>query len=101
MEPEKCELMPTSTELLAGTTPRGFDVTLRPARPSPEARHTRNARNPLPDFREQLDVGTNVVVRQVAEERLENPDEAWFVAKVEEKPKKLEGECREDEVSKM
>ena len=35
-------------------------------------------------------VGTNVIVRQAAEERLENPDEAWFLAKVEEKPKKLE-----------
>ena len=32
----------------------------------------------------------NVVVRQAAEERLENPEEAWFVAKLEEKPKKLE-----------
>ena len=31
-----------------------------------------------------------MVIQQAAWERLENPDEAWFVAKLEEKPKKLE-----------
>lgn len=90
LDPENCELMPTNTELQAGTTPRGFDVHLHPARPSPEARHTRNARNPLPEFCESIAVGENIVVRQATEERLENPNEAWFLAKVEEKPKKLE-----------
>ena len=82
--------MPINTELRAGTTPRGFDVTLHPAHPSPEARHTRNARNPLPDFCEQMSVRNNIIVRMAEEERLENPGEEWFVARVEEKPRKLE-----------
>ena len=62
---------------------------LHPARPSPEARHTRNARNPLPEFCQQIAVRDNIIVRQAEEERLENPGEEWFVAKVEEKPRKL------------
>ena len=87
---ENCELVPTNTRLGAGTTPRGFNVILHPARPSPEARHTRNARNPLPEFCQQIAVRDNIIVRQAEEERLENPGEEWFVAKVEEKPRKLD-----------
>ena len=72
---ENCELMPINTELGAGTTPRGFDVTLHPACLSPETRHTRSARNLLPEFFGQIAVRNNIIVWQVAEERLENPGE--------------------------
>ena len=81
--------MPTNTELRAGTTPRGFNVTLHPERLSLEASHTLNARNPLPEFCEQIGVGNNVIVQQATEKRLKNPVEAWCVVKVEEKPRKL------------
>ena len=68
----------------AGTTPKASNVVLLPARPTPEIRHTRNARNPLPEFCKKLKVGDNVIVRVANEERLLNPDEEYFVAKVEQ-----------------
>ena len=37
-----------------------------------------------------ISVGENIIVRLAAEERDINPDEEWFVAKIEEKPRKLE-----------
>jgi len=67
-------------------------VRLHSARPSPEARRTRNARNPLPDFCEGLSVGENIIVRVSNDEKDENPDEEYFVAKIEEKAKQLEEE---------
>ena len=75
LDQEKCELTPARIELMAGTTPRGFDVVLYPSRPAPEARHTHSARNPLPRFCEGLSVGENIIVRLAAEERDINPDE--------------------------
>ena len=38
---------------------------------------------------ESIAVGENIVVQQATEEGLEKPNETWFMAKVEEKPKKL------------
>ena len=55
-----------------------------------EERHTWNARNPLPEFCEGLIVGENIVVRVSNEEKEDNPDEEYFVAKVKEKAIKLE-----------
>lgn len=65
-------------------------VTLQSSRPAPAARHTRGARNPLPEFCKGLKVGQNIVVRVSNEEKDDNPDENYFVAKVEEKAIKLE-----------
>jgi len=45
-----CALSPANTEMVAGTTLKETDVCLAPARAAPAARHTRNARNPLPEF---------------------------------------------------
>jgi hypothetical protein len=89
LEPN-CSLTPVNANLTAGTTPRGTSIVIPPLQQTQEARHTRNARNPLPEFCESLKIGTNVVVRVSAEERSENPDEEYFVAKIEEKAKKLE-----------
>ena len=52
-----CTLTPVNTDLMAGTTARATTVVLHSARPVPAARHTRNARNPLPEFCEGLCVG--------------------------------------------
>jgi hypothetical protein len=82
--------MPANAELLAAATPRGLIVNIPAARPAPDMRHTRNARNPLPDFCEGLTVGNNIVVRISNDERADNPDEEYFVAKIEERAKKLD-----------
>ena len=55
-----------------------------------EERHTRNARIPLPDFCEGLSVGENMIVRVSNNEKEDNPDEEYFVAKIKEKAIKLE-----------
>ena len=55
-----------------------------------EAWHTRNTRNPLPEFCESLKIGTNFAVHVPPEERNENPDEEYFVANIKENAKKLE-----------
>ena len=47
--PEDCLLLP-GCNFDAGVTSPGTKLTLCCAQPSPEARHIRNARNPLPDF---------------------------------------------------
>ena len=65
-------------------TPKASNVVLLPALPTPEARHTRNVRNPLPEFCRKLRVGDNVIVCVTNEERLLNPDEEHFVAKIEQ-----------------
>ena len=46
--------------------------------------HNRNARNPLHEFCDALSVGDNVIVRVSKEEEDDNPDENYFVAKIEE-----------------
>mmetsp|Transcript_37338 Transcript_37338/g.67147 ORF Transcript_37338/g.67147 Transcript_37338/m.67147 type:complete len:148 (+) Transcript_37338:840-1283(+) len=60
-----------------------------PARPTPELRHTRNARNPLPEFCKKLKLGDNIIVRVANEKRLLNADEEYFVAKIEEEAVQL------------
>ena len=55
-----------------------------------KCRHTRNARNPLPEFWEELRIGNNVIVGVSNEEREANPDEEYFIAKIVEKARKLE-----------
>ena len=52
-------------------------------------RHTQNARNPCQEFCAGLKVGDNIVVRIADEEREMNPDEEYFVCKIEEKAIKL------------
>jgi len=78
------------SDLKAGTTPKATSVKLQSARPAPASRHTRNARNPLPEFCEKLKVGENIIARIAEEEKSYNPDEEYFVAKIEERAKKLE-----------
>ena len=75
---------------MAGTTARATTVVLHSTRPVPVARHTQNARNPLPEFCERLCVGKNIVVRVSNEEKADNLDEDYFVAKIERKAMKLE-----------
>ena len=70
--------------LKAGTTPKASNVVLLPALPTPEARHTRNAKDPLPEFCKKLKVGDNVIVCVENEERWLNPDEEHFVTKIEQ-----------------
>ena len=41
---------------------------------APKARHTQNARNPLSEFCEGLNVGDNLIVRVSNEEKAANPD---------------------------
>ena len=79
-----------NVELKAGTTPKASNVVLVPVRPTPEARHTRNARNPLPEFCTKLKAGDNAIVRVENEERLQNPDEEYFVAKIEDNDLQLD-----------
>ena len=47
--PEYCLLLP-GCNFYAGVTSPGAKLTICCARPSAEARHIQNARNPLPDF---------------------------------------------------
>ena len=83
LKPLDCKLTPANTDVKAGTTPQSMTVTIKPLREAPEARHTRNARNPLPEFCRGLRVGTNVIIRLSDDEREDNPDEEYFVAKIE------------------
>lgn len=92
LDSEQYQLTPTNIELMAGTTPRAFNMTLEPAHPSPESCHTWNARNPLPESCEGLTVGVKIIVQLVIEEREDNLDKDWFVAKIEEDAKKLDEE---------
>ena len=83
MMPEKCQMLP-EINLEAGVISPGSTLRLDSDRLTAEARHTRNARNPLPEFCTGLKIGSNVVVRIAEEEREMNPDEEYFVAKIEE-----------------
>jgi hypothetical protein len=85
-----CALIPGNADLLAAATPQALTVNIRPARAAPAARHTRNARNPLPEFSEGLEIGEDVIVRISNEEREDNPNEEYFVARIEERAIKLE-----------
>lgn len=85
-----CELTPANVALKTGATPRGTQVVIKPLRETAEKRHTRNARNPLPDFCRRLEIGSNVIVRVSSDEREDNPDEDYFVAKIEEKAVQLD-----------
>ena len=87
---DDCALTLDNTTLAAGTTPRATIVKLYSARPTPSARHTRNARNPRPEFCTGLKIGENVIVRASQEERNLNLNEDYFVAKIERKAKKLD-----------
>ena len=80
MIPEECQMLQGSG-MEAGTIPPGSTVRLEPANLPAKSRHTRNARNPLPEFCTGLKVGSNVVVRIAEEEREMNPDEEYFVDK--------------------
>ena len=83
-------MTPANVNLQTAKTARATRVVLNSCRLAPEARHTRNARNPLPEFCEGLNVGDNIIVRVSNEEKAANPDEEYFVAKIEEKAVKLE-----------
>ncbi len=87
---DDCTMTPANGELLTAKTARATAVVVRSSRPAPEACHTRNARNPLPEFCKGLSVGDNIIVRVAEEEKESNPDEVYFVAKIEEKAVKLE-----------
>ena len=65
-------------------------VTLQPKQQTLASRHTRGARNPLPEFCQELKVGQNIIVRVSNDEKDDNPDEEYFVAKIQEKARKLE-----------
>ena len=85
-----CTLISANVSLMAGTTPRASTVVLKTACPAPASRHTRNARNPLPEFCRGLKVGKNIVVWVSNEEKEANQDKDYFVAKIGERAVKLE-----------
>ena len=76
------------TGLKAGIIPPGSSVRLELANLPTESRHTRTARNPLPEYCVGLKVSSNVVVRMATEGQEINPAEEYFVAKIEEKANK-------------
>ena len=85
-----CLLTLANESRKAGTTPRATELALKSAQSAPAARYTRNARNPLPEFCEKLSVGQNIIVRVANNERSDNPDEEYFVGKIEGKAMTLE-----------
>ena len=84
-----CILTHGNSDLKAGTTPRATIVKLYTARPTPEARQLRGSRNPTPEFCNSLSARRNVIVRVSNDERANNPNEDYFVAKIEKKALKL------------
>ena len=82
-------LMLLGNGLEAGTILPGSLVRLEPARPSPETCHTRNVRNPLPEFYTGLKRGDNSVARIADKEKEIDPDEDYGVAVIEAKAKKI------------
>ena len=88
MMPEECQILPGSG-LKAGIIPLGSSVHLESANSPAESWHTRNSRNPLPEYCTGLKVGSNVIERIAEEERETNPGEEYFVAEIEEKAKKI------------
>ncbi len=87
---EGCLLAPANQCQRVGITPRTTEVALNSARQSPEARHTRNSRNPLPEFCNKLSMGQNIIVWVANNERLDNPDKDYCVVKTEGWATKLE-----------
>ena len=85
----ECQMLPGSG-LEASIIPPGSSVRFESANIFAESRHTRTARNPLPEDCMGLKVGGNVVVGGAEEEREMNPDGESFVAKIEEKAKKID-----------
>ena len=85
-----CILTPANTDTKAGKSPRATTMTLQSSMPAPAARHTRGARNPLPEFCKGLKLGQYIVIRVSNEKKDDCPDENYVVAKVEEKSIKLE-----------
>lgn len=71
-------LMPANSETKAGITPRGTTVILEPSRQTIDTRHTRGARNPLPEFCQGLKLGQNIVAHVSKEEKEDNPNEEYF-----------------------
>ena len=72
-----------NSALMAGTTPRAHTEAVHPACPAPASCYTQNARK-------RLSLGKNIIVQVCNEERADNPDEDYFVGKVEEKAMKVE-----------
>ena len=70
--------------------PPGSSVRLKSANLPSESRHIRYAHNLLPEYCTGLKVGSNVVVRIAEDEREMNSDEEYFVAKIEERAKKID-----------
>ena len=75
------------SDMEAGIIPPGSTVRLELANLPAESWHTRNARNPLPEYCMGLKVGSTVAVSIAEEVRELNPDEEYFVAKIEEREK--------------
>ena len=90
LKSQECELTPANVNVKTGTTPRPTSLVIQPLRQSSTTRHTRNARNPLPEFCMSLSVGGNVIVRVSDDERSDNPNEEYFVAKIEGAVKQLD-----------
>ena len=63
---------------------------MQSARPEPEARYIRNTKNPLPEFYNNLNIRGNIIVQASNEDREENVDEEYYVAKIEQCALKLE-----------
>ena len=77
---------------MTGTTPRATCVVLLSARPTLSYCHTRNVRNPLTEFCKGLKIGKNIIIWVSNEEKEDNQDVNYFVAKIEVRELKLEGD---------
>ena len=71
-------------------------VVLQSFRPALDTHHTWNVRNPLLGFCEGLSVGDNILVWVSEEEKADNPDEEYGVAKIEQKAMNLEDSRKND-----
>ena len=87
--PYNCLVLP-GNGLESGTILPRSRVRLDPACPLPEACHTINARNPIPELSAGLKRCDNAVPRIAEEEKETNPDEDYFVAMIEAKAKKID-----------
>ena len=89
-------MTPANVHLQSAKTAGATVVVPQSSRLTPAARHTWNARNPLPELCEESSVGDNIIVWVSKEEKADNPDKGYCVAKIEEKAMKLEeiGSCR-------
>ena len=80
--------MSPGSSLEAGIITPGSRVRLELANLPAESQHTRIARNSLPEYYMGLKVGSNIVVHIAEEERELNPEEEYFVSKIEERVRK-------------